>query len=197
MIRKKKYRSKNKRWAFVMPFIAVMAIGAVMIFSSMYEKSWLFNWNGIRAEIKDSVQTAEYWGISSGIVRDSGVKPKQFDRRHWIMKNATIQELLKLTEYPEGTIRVIAYEGLIRKPDFKNKSSLALRAIKDRDYRIEFYSGCQGMDMYIGEYLIEFVLYIDDNSPPPIEGRNPFRFKQNEIDYLLAEYRKTPNSWKK
>ena len=47
------------------------------------------------------------------------------------MNYATIQELLLLKQYPEGTIKAIAFEGLIRKRDFTNKKELILEAINN------------------------------------------------------------------
>ncbi|MEQ8475720.1 hypothetical protein [Fulvivirga sp.] len=197
MIReKKKYSRKKKRLIFAFPILSIILIGVITIFSSMYEKSWVYNWSGIRPEIKDSIQMAEYGGISSGIVGISGIKPKQYDRRHWIMENTTTAELLRLTEYPDGTIKTIAYEGLIRKADYKNKTDLVFKALQDKEYQIEYYAGCEGMRMNVGEYLIEFVLYIDSNSPPPIDGRNPYKISEKEVDVILTEYRRTASSWK-
>ncbi len=174
-----------------------MGIGVLFVLSSFYEKSWTYNWNGISEQIRDSIKVAEYRGISSGIVGIDARKPNQFDRRHWIMKNATVPELLKLTEYPNGTIKTIAYEGLLRKEEFENKTELILKAISDNEYPILFQSGCVGTKMNISEYLIDFVLFIDDKSPPPPIGfENNFGISKTERNKILVEYRKVPSRWK-
>tara|TARA_R110002012_G_scaffold321209_1_gene548156 strand:- start:1237 stop:1830 length:594 start_codon:yes stop_codon:yes gene_type:complete len=188
---------KRNRFPIIFPIVTIIGIGIVVVLSSFYEKSWIYDWNGIRQQIKDSVKVAEYGGISSGVVGIAAKRPKQFDRRVWIMKNATESELLKLTEYPNGTIKSIAYEGLIRKPEFKNKTDLILKAISDTEYPIEFQSGCVGTNMNISEYLVDFVLYIDDKSPPsPIGFENTFGLSESERNKILAEYRKIPSLWK-
>ena len=188
---------KRNRFPIIFPIVTIIGIGIVVVLSSFYEKSWIYDWNGIRQQIKDSVKVAEYGGISSGVVGIAAKRPKQFDRRVWIMKNATESELLKLTEYPNGTIKSIAYEGLIRKPEFKNKTDLILKAISDTEYPIEIQSGCVGTNMNISEYLVDFVLYIDDKSPPsPIGFENTFGLSESERNKILAEYRKIPSLWK-
>ena len=197
MKKTERHHEKRNRFSIFLPILAIIGIGILFAFSSFYEKSWSFNWNGIRNQIKDSIQVAEYGGISSGVVGIDARKPKQYDRRYWIMQNATKEELLKLTEYPNGTIKTIAYEGLIRKPGFMEKTDLILKAISDTKYPIEYQAGCVGTNMNIGEYLIDFVLYIDDKSPPaPIGLENQFKISEIDRVKILKEYRKTPSLWK-
>ena len=191
------HEAKENRFAIAFPLLTIISIGIIFVLSSFYEKSWSYNWNGISKQIKDSVQVAQYHGISSGWVGIAPQKPKQYDRRFWIMKNATASELLKLTEYPNGTIKTIAYEGLIRKPEFENKSELVLKAISDTEYPTYYRSGCGTTIMNIGEYLVDFVLFIDDKSPPPPIGfENQFGLSESERNQILEEYRKVPGRWK-
>ncbi|WP_408038789.1 hypothetical protein [Tenacibaculum amylolyticum] len=180
-----------------LPVLSIIGIGIIFIISLFYEKSWTYNWSEIRQQIKDSVRIAEHDGISSGVVGYDARKPAQFDRRHWIMKNATTSELLKLTEYPNGTIKTIAYEGLIRKREYKNKNALILKAIADTEYPIHYQSGCVGSSMNIGEYLVDVVLQIGDNSPPPPKGFGlKFGLSEKECLAIVTKYRKTPSLWR-
>ena len=150
---KRRNNNKRNRFSIMFPILTIIGIGIVVVLSSGYEKSWSFNWNGIRKEIKDSIQVAELRGITSG-VGGMGVSTKnEVDRRRWIMKNATESELLKLIEYPNGTVKVIAYEGLLRKKEFADRTELTLRAIKDTNYLVDYQSGCIGWSREIGEYL--------------------------------------------
>ena len=51
--------------------------------------------------------------------------------------------------------------------------------------------------MNISEYLVDFVLYIDDKSPPPPFGfENKFGLSESERNKILVEYRKIPSLWK-
>ncbi|MBD10012.1 MAG: hypothetical protein CMC68_04540 [Flavobacteriaceae bacterium] len=188
----------SNRFKIVFPILTIIGIGIFAITTSFYEKSWFYDWDGINYQIRDSILVAQYEGISSGSVGISPRKPKQFDRRHWSMKNATVSELQKLTEYPNGTIKTIAYEGLIRKKEFDKKTEFTIKAIKDTEYPIEYSSGCVGTPMYIGEYLVDFVLLINDESPPLPNGlKNQFNLTQNEIESIMTEFKKQPSLWKK
>ncbi|QIE58687.1 hypothetical protein G5B37_03655 [Rasiella rasia] len=181
---------KRNRFSIIFPILTIIAIGILFTFSSFYEKSWSYNWNGISEQIRDSIKVAEYGGISSGVVGVSGRKPKQFDRRIWIMKNATEKELLNLTEYPSGTIKAIAYEGLLRRKDYKDKTSLVLKSLKDTEYPIEYQSGCLSSKMYVGEYLINQVLFLDNQGPPLPESFVNYRKEKYDVDKIMKEYLK-------
>jgi hypothetical protein len=193
----KQHIQKRIRFSLVFPILTIIGTGIIVLLSSFYEKSWTYNWNGIRQQVKDSVKVAEYGGISSGIVGYDARKPSQFYRRYWIMKNATESELLKLTEYPNGTIKTIAYEGLIRKPEFENKYEIILKAISDTVYSTYYQSSCSETKMNISEYLVDLVLFIDEKSPrPPIRFNNNFGLTEFERKKIMFEYRKVPSLWK-
>ena len=111
--------------------------------------------------------------------------------RIWVMKNATEHELLKLTKYPNGTVKAIAYEGLLRKKSFDKKAELTLKALKDTTYLLNYQSGCIGWNRKIGDYLIQDILMIDDQIPPP-PSEMVTKIGLNELDkkILLTEYKK-------
>ncbi len=197
MKKRKRHIKKSNRIKIIFPLLSIIGISIVFTLSSFYEKNWSYNWNGIREQIKDSIKASEFRGISTGGVGIANKKPKQYDRRFWIMKNATESELSKLTEYPNGIIKTIAYEGLLRKPEFENKVDLMLNVIDDTEYSIYLQGGCEGTQMNISEYLVDFVLLIDDNGPfPPLGIKNRYNFSQKDIDKILEEYRKVPSLWK-
>ncbi len=196
MRKTERHNKKRNRFSIVFPILTIIGIGIVTVLSSGYEKSWSYNWNGISDQVRDSIKVAEYGGISSGWVGIAPKKPKQYDRRFWIMKNASESELLKLTEYPNGTIKTIAYEGLIRKKSFDKKSELILKALDDNEFTIEYASGCTGMPMRISEYLVDYVLFINDKSPPLPDGLyNQYNLSGTEIEKIMVEYRKKPSLW--
>lgn len=190
-MRKTSLQNKSQnRFSISFPILAIIAISTLIIFSSFYEKRWSYNWDEIRKQIKDSVEVAQFGGISNGTVGISGRKPQQFDRHHWIMKNATKSELLKLIDYPNATVKAIAYRGLIRKKDFKDRTNLVLKSFREVDYPIEYSMGCVGTKMYISEYLIDLVLHINDKSPPSLHIlRNQYQLSKNDIEKIMDKYR--------
>jgi len=161
--------------------------------SSSYHEAWFYSWDGVRKEIKDSILDYEYryLSITSGVGGNGRSTRNEVKKRHWIMKHATESELQKLTEYPWGNIKAIAYEGLLRKKAVDQKYQLVLDAINDRKYPVYYQSGCEGSVMEIGTYLIYYVLGIDDDLPLP-PPREILRFGLTESDrqIILAEYHK-------
>ncbi|MFT4602889.1 MAG: hypothetical protein ACI857_003076 [Arenicella sp.] len=184
-------KKKGSRYAIAFPVIAIVIGGFFLTFSSFYEKSWMYNWDGISQPIKDSVLVTEHHINSFGNGRIEAKRPIKYDRNRWIMKNATEEELLKLIEYPNGTIRTIAYEGLMRNPEFDDKYNLFLMAISDKEYSIEFSGGCLNYDMYIGTYLMNYIVPIGGDFPALKNGQsNPFGISKEEEATILDAYRK-------
>jgi hypothetical protein len=190
---KRRNNSKRSRFSILFPILTILGIGIIAVLTSGYEKSWTYNWTEIRKEIKDSIQVSEFRGITSG-VGGNGVSTKnEVDRRKWVMKNATESELLKLTEYPNGNVKAIAYEGLLRKKEFTERTELTLRAIKDTIYLVDYQSGCIGWRREIGEYLVQDVLMIDDQIPSfPPEMQTGIEFSELDKEKILVEYKKRP-----
>ncbi len=176
---------KQKRLGLILPFITILCVVLFNITSIISQDSNGFDWTDIREDIKDSVKAAVYMGISSGVVGHDAHKPQQFDRRHWIMQTATTVELWRLVEYPEGTIKAIAYEGLIRKLQPSQRINVILQCIRDNAYDIDYISGDESWTMSLGQYIIDHVLYVDDRKPPPQFGRNPFGLEKGEIDQIM------------
>jgi len=163
---KRRNNNKRSRFSILFPILTILGIGIIAVLTSGYEKSWTFNWNGIESNIKDSISVYKYQSISSGIGGNGRAMPEEIESRKWIMENATESELLKLTEFPNGNIKAIAYEGLLRKKNFKNKVELISNAINDTIYSVYYQSGCLGDELKVGEYLVQNVLMIDDRIPP-------------------------------
>ena len=191
MIRVRRDNQQQNRYALIFPILTIVMIGIITAFVTHYQPNWNYNWVGIRKEIKDSIEVSALCGITSGF-GGMGISTKgEVDRRQWIMGNATQSELLQLTEYPNGTVKAIAYEGLLRKKEFANKMELTLRAIQDTLYLVDYQSGCFIWNREIGEYLVQDVLMIDDQAPPfPPEIQTEFGLTEIEKQKILTEYRR-------
>ncbi|SFZ95198.1 hypothetical protein SAMN05428642_1128 [Flaviramulus basaltis] len=188
-MRKRRNNNKRVRFSILFPILTILGIGIIAALTSNYEKSWTFNWNGIESKIKDSISVYEYQSISSGIGGNGRAMPEEIESRKWIMENATEPELLKLTEFPNGNIKAIAYEGLLRKKNFENKTELISKAINDTIYSVYYQSGCLGNEFEIGEYLVQNVLMIDDRIPPfRPEIITDFGLSELEKQKILTEF---------
>lgn len=182
---------KQHHFSVVFPIVTIIAIGIIIAFTLYYTPAKTYPWTEIRKEIKDSIQLAELSGITNGVGGFGVSTEHEVDRRRWIMKNATESELLKLTEYPNGSVRAIAYEGLLRKKKFAKRTELVLRAMQDTTYQLRYQSGCLAWSREIGEYLVQDVLMIDDQIPPfPPDLVSEFGLTEPEKEKLLSEFRK-------
>ena len=176
------------------PIITIVGLGVITMFSSFYEESWLFDWNGINISVKDSISVYKYRSISSGVGGNGSDLSSEIESRNWIMKNATESELIRLTEFPSGNIKAIAYEGLLRKQNFNKKTEYALKAISDTTHIVYYQSGCIGTGMSLNKYVSHYVLNIADDIPPFPPNMTPdFGLSESDKEKILKEYRKYPS----
>ncbi|MBO3697106.1 hypothetical protein [Roseivirga sp. E12] len=189
-MKRKSRIAKRNHLSIIFPIITVVGIGITLVLSSAYDENWFYNWDGIRKEIKDSIKAVEYNWVTERAFSSEETKTVQIHQQFWIMNNASEKELLKLTEYPNGTVKTIAYEGLIRRKGFETKADLLIKAINDNDHSVYLQVGCEAIPMSIGRYLVEFILQIDDRSPPFAGERPNFGLTRADEKRVLAEYKK-------
>ncbi|NQY10645.1 MAG: hypothetical protein HRT71_14190 [Flavobacteriales bacterium] len=136
----------------------------------VYLKKDLSAYSDIRPAILDTVRRLEESDfISTGAVGYAARKPRQYDRRIWLQKNATDKELIRLTTYPNAVVKATAFHGLFRK---KHKDvPQILVDFSDQSGFIEFVSGCLGEPIHLGEYCFTEVMNYEspwDNYPSVI-----------------------------
>lgn len=168
--------------------LSVLSMALCIVLSSFYQPTWSFNWQEIRPEIRDSVLVAQNHSISSGIVGFHGYTPKQFNRRHWIMKEAHIKELELLLYYPNGTIQAIAYEGLLRKRNYSDKYALMQKALAAREYEVLYQMGCEAETISICGYLLFYVFELNRWDNRSFKAQHSFGLKPKEIRELSTTY---------
>ena len=134
---KRRNNRKKSRFSILFPILTIIGIGIIAVLTSGYEKSWSHNWNGVSESIKDSVLVVRDIAYTGGTGPNGRSMEKYANKRLWIMDNATENELLNLTKYPNGTVKAICYEGLIRNSAFDKKTDLILESIKDKSNFIE------------------------------------------------------------
>lgn len=194
---KSKRRNNNSRsgYSIWFPIITIIGIGVLSAFTSNYREQWFYNWDGIRESIKDSILVYEYRSITSGIGGMGRSTEKEVESRKWVMEYASVNELDKLTKFPRGTIKAIAYEGLHQKKEYLNKTELVLKAINDTIHKVSYQSGCIGWEMEIGEYLVNYVLNVNNEFPPLPPGQAyKHNLSNDDIKIILSEFKKRPKS---
>lgn len=179
---KRRNHNKRNRFSILFPILTILGIGIVVVLSSFYEKSWSHNWNNVSKSIKDSVLVAKNTGYTGGVGPNGRSMEKFAKTRLWIMNNASENELLNLIKYPNGTVKAIGYEGLLRRSDYSKKLDLISKAINDKEYKVYYSAGCEGIELEISQYLIQWFLKIDNQMPP-------FR-PELIVDYGLSESEK-------
>ncbi|EDP95801.1 hypothetical protein U8527_11810 [Kordia algicida OT-1] len=187
----KRQTNKLKNPRSIFPLITILGMTLLILCSSFYNKEWYFDWSGIRPQIKDSIEVAKYYGIDAKYVGYANRKSNQYDRQRWLMKNATRQELEKLTTYPDETIKAIAYKGLLRDPSItrNDKFSIVLKVFKNHPEYIYYTRGCVAERMELSQYLMENVLlenFIFD--PDNRKFHKGFNFTAAQEQHLLNKY---------
>ncbi|MEP5340636.1 MAG: hypothetical protein ABJL44_12900 [Algibacter sp.] len=162
--------------------------------STSYEDKWSYDWSEIRKPIKDSIQLIESDDfISTGVKGIAGKEPKQFKRRFWVMQNATKEELTQLIKYPNGTVKCVAYEGLLRR--FNTDVYNIFKSVLNEKTEItSLYGGCEGYNTLIAEYLIGFIYGHYFGLAPPFHPRSPlstklFNLTDLEKNQIIDDYK--------
>ncbi|XLS28323.1 hypothetical protein ACJD0Z_14085 [Flavobacteriaceae bacterium M23B6Z8] len=184
--------TKNSLHAkLILPLTTIVFSCLIMGFVSNYKVTWAYDWQGIRANLKDSVLMAAKQPVYFSNIEKQGIR-KLIERNFWIQSFATKEELLKLKEYPNGMVRTLAYDGLLKREDFHQKAELLKEALNDTLYFTHTVTGCLGETMLIGEYLMNFRLRINKNLPPPPKNFSAPQLRlskaeKEELQYLLDQ----------
>ena len=186
---KRRNNHKRSRFSISFPILTIIGIGIIAVLTSGYEESWSHNWNGISESIKDSVLVVRDIAYTGGTGPNGRSMEKYDNKRFWIMDNATENELINLTKYPNGTVKAIGYEGLIRNSAFDKKTDLILESIKDKEYKVYYSMGCEGIELDVSEYLIQWFLKIDNKMPlfrPELIA--DYGLSESEKEKILTEF---------
>ena len=169
--------------------VPLLIIVTIFIVSFSYEESWSYSWEGIRENVKDSIGLYEKQSITSGIGGNGENYSFEVKRRQWIMNYATIDEFKKLTKYPDGTIKAIAYQGLLRKEFYPQKKELILQIFKEEKSWVAYQSGCFGYTLKLKDYFMTYVLKLNLKHPPFRESFD-FGLTEKEKKEITLEYEK-------
>jgi hypothetical protein len=119
-----------------------------------YHPKWQFDWNTIRSEMIDSIRFVERHGIGSTCEGFSCRVSRSLSTRKWLQKKLTDEELMHLKNYPNGRVKAMAYEGLLKRSNI-NHFSLLREVIVDNDYGVDIPAGCRRAYLLLSDYLFE------------------------------------------
>lgn len=185
------YSKKHKKQIFnLIPFFGFFIIIFTILFIFSNDQ-YRFKWESISKPIKDSISEYEFNSISSGIGGNGADFSFEVKKREWIMLSSSISELEKLKTHPSGTIKAIAYEGLLRKENYRKKYELVIESFKDSSI-VYYQSGCLSTGIPLNEYLVNYVLGLSISKLPQANKVN-FGFTDIEEKSIISEYYKLTN----
>ncbi|WP_420388102.1 hypothetical protein [Roseivirga sp.] len=172
-------------WSVIVIFWALTMIGLFPGQSSVNS----FDWSGFNPDVRDSVEAiADAHFLSGGVIGPAGLAPQQWHRGNWLGKEATESELLRLTDYPNSAVKAIAYEELIKaKPE--SSYQLLSKVLLDRPFTVDYVSGCEGKEILVQEYLMDYVLGLSKNVPSTFWSDQVINnLTDKELDFLIRLY---------
>ncbi len=106
--------------------------------------------------------------------------------------------MLKLTDYPSGNVKAIAYEGLIRKQNI-NVFPLLKKSLNDTLTFVYFNSGCFVNTHMLSDYLFSHLTNLNDDAPPMINSLeiNLKAVQKNEIIALFKQRKSKEDYYRK
>ncbi|CAM1344524.1 hypothetical protein [Tenacibaculum amylolyticum] len=162
----KKKKHNTQQLPYLLPILTFLMVGFLFIISNSYTPKWNFKWKGIRKEVKDSVQRLDRIGeISSDSISQYGYRLDSYFIHKWLIENVKPLEFYKLLDYPNGTVKAVAYEGLMYNNKVK-KYPLFMKSLNDTLAFVYYRSGCIGSGAMLSDYVINFITNIDHQAPP-------------------------------
>jgi len=182
-------RSKSNYLFLSIPALVLILFFYTMNFTSTFRTSMKMDWTGISQPIRDTLGSFTIYEDEK-YVFEFDRKDKSIENRkmQWVLKNATMDELEKLTDHPHGMIKTLSYLKLMYS-DFPNKFELLNKAFKDSTTFVYVRGGCSGNDFLLSEFLNDHGLFLNDRTlrPLPPKGHyNKFGLSRKEV-YLLSE----------
>jgi hypothetical protein len=159
MLYRKKKRAHHKMNIF--PLVSLFFIGALFVLSTSYSEKWIFKWQGIRTEIKDSIQALDKYGVLTSKFVVHGRASNQWHRQNWLQKTIHTHELIKLTEYPSGTVKGFAYSELMRISEIE-KYPLYKEILNDTLSFVLYSPGHSTANFMLSEFTLQYTLNFEN-----------------------------------
>ena len=183
--------------SYIFPIVTLVMVLSLLYFSEINYNKLNFSWKNIRSEIKDSVISLDKYGtLTNGVIGIAGLTPQQWHRQNWIIDNSTESELLSLTDYPSGTVKGLAYKGLIIK-NHANQYELLKKSLNDTLTFVHYTSGCIGSGFMLSEYILEYEFVLDTTLVTEKNSRlNLTSSQRTELIGILNKRKKSKHLYK-
>ena len=159
MFFKRKYKREKKPVKNIgKSFLSVFFIFFLLMlysFSSSYDKSWNFDWSGIRPQVKDSILKIKRYGRLVTVPGEDESMFSQINTQIWLFKNTETSELISLLDFPNSNIKALTYSILLKKKKV-DKYLLIKRSLKDTLSFVQLSGGCLRYNMHLTEYLLKY-----------------------------------------
>ena len=155
----------------------------ILSFSFLWFGQFEFDESTISMETSEIVKKIKKVNIvmNSG-VGFSEVRPKQFDHFTQLRKKASIDELMDLTNHPNGTVRSYAFWALSYNPSV-DLLPIIVKHLNDNEVVLTFL-GCTVTPKSVGNFFIELVTTPHDNDiDSNVKKLNPSQRKK--LDRIL------------
>ena len=151
----------SSKFLIIFPFLTILIVCILTPISGYYDSTWLFDWKDTRKNILDTIQAAKHSQPQLGY-GESGYSEGYY-RLRWLSKNATIKELELMTTYPNGSIQIAGYEGLLENSNYPFKKEKLIELTKDSSTSTYIALGCIVSRTMVKDYFIKYSLCIFTN----------------------------------
>ena len=152
----RKSRKSNNRLYLFLPIIILLLIFYFVDFTPVFRKQVSFDWTGIRNEVKDSLVSFVKYERGNDIYDlDEDYDSIQKVPFGWVMRNATNEEFVLLTNHPHERVKLYSYLWAI-KSEIPNKKELIIKALNDSTTIFCKQSGCTIRDYLLSEYFYRY-----------------------------------------
>lgn len=146
-----------------------------------------FDFSKIRKNILDSIFVIERLDeIPSLVYGYSGKASKQWSTRKWLLNKASIQEFIALIDYPNTTVKAIAFEGLFVQ-GYEDLYPVLIKILDNYDEIVYCQAGCTGFRMKLGKYCFWNIMGYHLPDAPPIKGATLNAFNEDQINTVLLK----------
>jgi len=176
-----------KTYYFISSFSVIMTFICFWFFIEIEKPKHQFDWTSIRNNVKDTILAIEKHGeVTSKFVGYSANLSPQYNRAKWFMAKASKDELIKLMNYDNSTVKAYSFKALLKQGDDNIYNYIINSYYEDSIVYIQ--NGCIGQDIPIFNYYIKLI------SPPYLKeelANNMLKFshsQRKELNRLIELY---------